>query len=441
MKRIFGTLVLCVLACALSGCMFTTSEDSLYRLPRLAGEYESLEAQIEALLALGAEYAAPTSGSNLQSVQMVDLDGDGSEEAVAFFRVAEDEKPMKIYIFKANEEESYEQYAVIEGTSASIYSINYTDLDGDGVRELLVGYRSSSDVQGFAVYPLERGTPQALLVTGYSRYASVDMNGDGRQELCIVYSDEESAARVDYYDWDGAQLRVQSSLRLSMAVAELSRLTTGTLSGGESAVFLTGVTGDGMCFTDVLALRDGKLQNAALGPEGDRIPTASPFPGLYPRDVDGDGVTEVPESRALVQLDREGEALSCVLWRQYGADGSARDVCAVFHNVSDGWELTLPEDWQLDGLAAVRGSMGGESAVTFYRRDEDGAYTKLLAIYYITGERREERARMGARFSLTRQVEAEYAAELFEPWDAALDEEGVRARFSLITAEWTMSDN
>ena len=70
-------------------------------LPKLSGEYESLESQIDALLSSGAEYAAPTSGSNLQSVQMIDLDGDGEEEAVAFFRRANDKKPMKICIVMA----------------------------------------------------------------------------------------------------------------------------------------------------------------------------------------------------------------------------------------------------------------------------------------------------------------------------------------------------
>ena len=130
-----AALVLCVLALALSGCIFTAPEATLYRLPKLAGEYESLEARIDALLAMGGEYAAPTSGSNLQSVQMIDLDSDGEEEAVAFFRFPNDKKPMKIYIFKANGD-SYEQYACIEGTSTLIYSVNYADLDGDGRREL-----------------------------------------------------------------------------------------------------------------------------------------------------------------------------------------------------------------------------------------------------------------------------------------------------------------
>lgn len=180
MKKTVAALVTGILALALSGCMFTTPEASLYRLPKLAGEYESLETQIDALLSTGGEYAAPTSGSNLQSVQMIDLDGDGVEEAVAFFRFPNDEKPMKIYIFKAKGD-SYEQYARIEGTSSLIYSVNYADLDGDGLREILVGYRSSSDVQGLSIYPMTAGSPEALLITGYSRYANIDMNGDGKQ--------------------------------------------------------------------------------------------------------------------------------------------------------------------------------------------------------------------------------------------------------------------
>ena len=69
MKRAGKLLVIGLFSLLLSGCMFTTPETSLYRLPKLAGEYESLESQIDALLTNGAEYAAPTSGSNLQSVQ------------------------------------------------------------------------------------------------------------------------------------------------------------------------------------------------------------------------------------------------------------------------------------------------------------------------------------------------------------------------------------
>ena len=439
MKRTRYALMLGALMLLLSGCAFTGSETSLYRLPKLSGEYESLEARLDELLDSGAEYAAPTSGSNLQSVQMVDLDGDGSEEAVAFFRRAGDEKPMKIYIFKAVDD-SYEQYAVIEGSAASIYSINYSDLDGDGRRELLVGYKSSSDVQGFAVYPLAEGKLTPLLVTGYSRYASLDLDGEGRQELLIIYSDEQSEARVDHYGWDGAQLRVQGTLHLSMAVAELSRLTVGTLVGGERALFVTGVTADNMTVTDVLTLRDGRLQNIALGPEGTKIPTATPFLGLYPREGD-DGVTEVPEAVPLQGSSRTGETLCCAVWQRFDVDGGTEETRMSFHNVADGWDLTLPEEWNREELSAERVSGGGETSVSFYRTDSDGSRWKLLTVYRLTGELREELAKVGDRFTLTRQLEATFAAELGEEWNVTLDEQTLRDRFSLIVAEWNAGDD
>ena len=440
MKKTVAALMLSVLALALSGCIFTAPEATLYRLPKLAGEYESLEARIDTLLAMGGEYAAPTSGSNLQSVQMIDLDSDGVEEAVAFFRFPNDKKPMKIYIFKANGD-SYEQYACIEGTSTLIYSVNYADLDGDGRREILVGYRSSSDVQGLSIYPMTAGSPEALLITGYSRYANIDMNGDGKQELLILCSDTESVGRVDYYDWADGTLTMRYSMRLSLSLAEVSRLTAGTLTGGENALFVTGVTADNLTVTDVLALRGERLQNIALGTDGNQMPAFSAFLGLFPRDENNDGVTEAPEARTLQRFDRESEIQYYVTWRQFSADGTAQDVCSSFHNVSDGWSLTLPDEWDKAKLTAERVSGGGETAVSFYRVGTGGAREKLLTIYRLTGEAREELANTGERITLARQVEAVYAAEIGETWDVQLTEQSLRDRFSLIMAEWTMGDN
>ena len=118
-KRRCAVLLALALATLLAGCGMSVQADDLYALPRLPAQYESLETEINTLLADGAEHAAPSSGSNLQSVQMVDLDGDGVEEAVAFLRRAADTKPMKIYFFKSDGG-SYRQMALIEGTASSI---------------------------------------------------------------------------------------------------------------------------------------------------------------------------------------------------------------------------------------------------------------------------------------------------------------------------------
>ncbi|MCC8356721.1 MAG: hypothetical protein LJU34_02545, partial [Oscillospiraceae bacterium] len=67
------------LTCA--GCM---SADELYSLPQQQEEYIQLQELIGQRIDEGGEYAAPTGGSNRQSVQLRDLDGDGVAEALAF---------------------------------------------------------------------------------------------------------------------------------------------------------------------------------------------------------------------------------------------------------------------------------------------------------------------------------------------------------------------
>ena len=73
--------------------------------------------------------------------------------------------------------------------------------------------------------------------------------------------------------------------------------------------------------------------------------------------------------------------------------------------------------------------------------DADGTREKLLTIYRLTGDMREELGSIGDRFALTRQVEAVYAAEIGETWNVQLTEQSLRERFSLIMAEWMMGDN
>ena len=174
-QRMLTAAVGLLLLLSASGCGFSFSPTDLYSLPQLPEEYTELNSSLNQLLESGAEYAAPVSGSNIQPVQLEDLDGDGEEEALAFFRNSADEKPLKIYIFTAGKQ-GYEQAAVIEGTGTSIYSIAYEDLDQDGRKELLVGWRVNTDLLALSVYTLRSGEPEELVQgTSYVKYAVIRM--------------------------------------------------------------------------------------------------------------------------------------------------------------------------------------------------------------------------------------------------------------------------
>ena len=71
----------------LTGCT-VPSGDELLAAPRPSSNYQTLQVKLEELLASGVSYTTPAAGENRSSVQLVDLNGDGIEEAITFFRGA-----------------------------------------------------------------------------------------------------------------------------------------------------------------------------------------------------------------------------------------------------------------------------------------------------------------------------------------------------------------
>ena len=445
-RRLCAGLAALLLAVLLSGCggiRMVFNPEELYTLPTLPAKYTELSGQINALLDGGAEYAAPVSGTNIQPVQLTDLDGDGREEAVAFFRKSDDEKPLKICIFSF-QEDRYEQVAVIEGSGTSVYSVVYSDMDSDGMTELIVGWKVSAELQALSVYTLRDGEVAELLRSvSYVKYANLDIDQDGRQELVVLRSDDEGDGIADFYGWQDGGLAPRSPARISMTMAELSqqgRVTAGTLRTGEPALFVTGVSEQSGAVTDVLAVRNGELANIVLAEATGVSSVLAPFCGLYPADINGDGLTEVPRP---IRIDDESP-FQRVEWNSFGLSGEPETVAATYHSMEDGWYLQLPSHWN-DRIQTERTSASGEVTITFYIQSADGRRGKpFLRIATLTGSNREVKATRGNRFLLSRQKSAVYTAELLDAndtWEYGVSADDIRAAFSLISAEWTAGDN
>ena len=448
-KKWAALLLMMSLSLVLAGCAMpklTLDPEELYALPELPARYTTLNQQLNAIQESGAEYAAPVSGSNIQPVQMVDLDGDGREEALAFFRQSDGEKPLKIYAFTDNGN-SYTQTAVIEGSGLAVYSIAYSDMNGDGRMEIIVGWRVSMDLQALAVYALEPGGARELARSNYVKYAVADLNGDGMQELTVFRANQDGVGAADCYLWKNGALTLSSTIRVSMTMAELSqqgKVTVGTLRSGEPALFVTGVAEGMRAMTDVLLLRGGELNNAVLSPTTGVSGESSRFRALYPTDINGDGVTEVPRTAALYGEELEGDTAQRVDWISFDAAGAAIRVLSTYHAIEDGWYLQLPDGWA-DTIYIGRSASADEASVTFYMGDSrDQSYTPVLRITTLSGSNRERLAVRTGRFILGRNDGVIYAGELLkgnEGWADGVTEDEVRNAFSLIAPEWSAGDN
>ena len=432
MKRIWRKMRLLLLAAAvllpLTGCIATSAVEDLFTLPQPPLEYTDLSETIGALLADGYEYAAPSAGQHIQSVQIVDLDWDGQAEALAFFRKPSEDKPLKILVFQSHGE-AYELLAVIESSGTSIERVEYEDMNADGVRDLVVGWKGSADVQNVAVYAV--GAEQKMLMqSNYTRYTVQDLDGDGIPSLLVMRSDTDGASVAEFYGWRGEAMTLENRTALSSTMSALSggSVVSGNLNEQTSAVFVTGINEQGMAVTDILHFREnGTLNNAALSRATGLSGLIYPYRQLQPQDLDGDGIIEIPAPRQVTVL---GKNDGLVDWMQCDTEGQTRCVATTYHCLSEGWYLVLPEAWNEGEITTVAQTGLWERQVTFRVGGE-----AVAAVYAITGENRESRALQGNRTVLCRQTDVVYAGEVMENV-LGYDNERLRGDFHLIVTSW-----
>lgn len=447
----------------LTGCFFRSPED-LYAVPKAPEDYKNLQAKIDEVRAAGAEYAAPLTGSYTQTIQLRDLDGDGIQEAVVFFRVTTSvnstEKPLKIYIFRQQPDDTFEAQIIIEGEGNAINSIAYEDLDGDGVRELVVSWVSSKSYE-LTAYSLHGSQAEEIMRESYTDFSILDLDKDNVKEVVLLnVNTTDSVYMADFYDYDPerSQMRMVDSAPMTkeiVGLADVRPLISGFIKGAgpdsyEPALFVTSNVSSGL-LTDVFAWREGHLVNITLNPQtGMSEATYRLANSVGLRDINNDSLLELPRATPFPDTQKAAgsDNFWSIQWMQYDIQGNAAPVFTTYYNGEDGWYLVLPEAW-----STLIDPTGGGQKITMARRDVAGSGERavvfslwngrenadpepFLTVYKLTGPNRLTRSLLGNRFVLTEEQDAIYAAEFTQGgWPCGLTAETLATQFHRIQPE------
>ncbi len=418
-RRLAALVLAACVALACAGC--TASVDELYSLPQMSEEYLQLQELIAQRIGSGSAYAAPIGGSNRQSVQLRDLDGDGVAEALAF--LVDDTDTPTVCIYRQSEDGDYYLSVIISGDGSAVASVDYADLTGDGCAELIIAWQISGDIRLLSVYALSdigQNEQMQLLSADCSQFMVSDLDGDGIDDLLDMRVDEGRSELV-MYSLVGGEV-VSSAAELSDGVSELRRTRTGTLSDGTLAVFAESSLGSEGLITDVFAAPEGTLENITMTPIG-RSNTLRPE-GIFAADLDGDQAMEVPVGN--------GDA-DILTWYSLDANGHMTPALSTVYNTADGWYLVLTGQLS-HGLVLDQYGSPGESAIMFtLAGDGTAPQGSVLIIYAITGDNRLDRAEQGGRFFLRETDTTVYAAQILSD---ALSSQDIIDNFYLIYADW-----
>lgn len=467
--RLLALAGLLALGCA--GCLFQ-SVDDLYILPALPEAYTGLEQTIQGTMEeLGAEYATISYGSNTSTVQLLDLDNDGTQEtAVVFLRVtAAEERPLRVCLFRRGNDGVFEKTHEIAGDGASINSVAYEDLTGDGVEEIIVSWQMSARVHILTAHMIHADEAVELMNTTYNAsYLVADLDGGEDQGREILVLQQNSTGQVggnraEYYRYQDGVMAMAYTAPLSDNIVEGITARTGLLSDGQPCVYVTAETQGGV-LTDILTLgRDGLHNVTRDENSGISSATFRAYTDVAATDINGDGILEIPLPVQVPNLMAEEARLQTastsatsspvpsesaypayyvIHWRQFDSRGNPATSCVTYHSVTDGWYLMLPDSWP-GNITVSRDdsrSSRGERAVVFYYwpDSEQSQPAAFLTIYTLTGNNRESWAARPGRFILYRDSTSIYAATLNgEVWDCGVDQEQLTQRFRLITTAWS----
>ena len=261
MKRFW---VSCALLLLLSGCTFYSGDDLLLA-PQPTKNFVALQEQLRKIRDGGAVYAVPQTGQNRSTVQLVDLDGDGEDEAIAFFRDSSTASTFTVYVFK-KQEDAYVLSDSVTGHGLSVQSVEYPLFRKDGGKGIAIAW-GLEDGQTSALTLCDYNTEghiKSLLNTDFMDYHLCDLTGDGTDEL-LVLSAERAAVLYRYQNGSVSELGRASVSREAVSIV---RLSTGFLTGGIPAVFAEERpdTGTGL-MTDIFVYGEGQLHNVSQNTE------------------------------------------------------------------------------------------------------------------------------------------------------------------------------
>ena len=421
----------------LSGCSMRTA-DQMYAIPKRSERYMDLQNQIDGAMD-GLSYCAPLSGENRQTVQMADLNGDGTQEYLVFAK-GSSERPLRILIF-AQQAEEIVLWDTIESNGTAFEQIEYVNMDDVPGAELVVGCQLSDQLmRSVSVYHFPGGKAQRLLNTNYSKYLTVDMDGNRVKELFVLRpgQTETDSGVAELYGMVDGTIQRSNEVNMSGPADKLKRILAGKLNDGHVAVYAASAVDESSLITDVFVWMGESLANISFSSEsGTSVHTLRNY-YVYAEDIDSDGVVELPSLIPMLTFGENtgNQRHDLIRWYALQSDGREVDKRYTYQNFVDGWYMELQPDWA-SRLTVIQ---QGNTHEFYLWNSSFDAVQKLMTVTVLTGQDREAQSQKEGCILLTKTDTAIFAATLeSDSKSFGITPENVTQSFHLIQQDWITS--
>ena len=337
----------------LSGCSLDV--ESYLRPPKVGDEQQAVQTALGEYIRDtygGVRYTAeyPVEGDSTAAYLLCDskgfsvTDSRDASLAVAFYSVAFATEQTHVNLLRKSGDQ-WVSVADIAGTGGDVSQVATGDLDGDGRAELITGWTTyDTRIRRLAVYSLQGGMTLINDANVYSAMYVGDLTADGNDDLMLLSAHVEGDVTASLYRLEDGKLVNAQSVSLDGGITAFGDMTLCRLSDEVNGLYVEGTKADGV----VTELIYGDA-NGLCAPFYDTATNSTPdttrHRRLAARDIDGDGMVEIPTHTVLADHTEQDVGGTVTLWRVWDyATGGWREHSATLVNPADGYMITL-SDW------------------------------------------------------------------------------------------------
>lgn len=351
-QRIAGIVLALAFLC---GCSFPGGgnvEDRL-RPPRGGGEQEVLLETLDKYLPGNYLLTFPRSGEHREAILYEDMDGDGKEEAVCFYR-RRDGNTHVLALRRSGEE--WIPLDDIQGGSADIDWVTWGNLPEGKL--LLVGwgiYNNSRD-RHLVLYSMGKQGLISQFETVCAAACMGDITRSGRDSLLIFQinsgNNNQNNVTASLYTYTDDSIVQEGVVSLDGYIRSFGTPQLAKVDAGQYGVFVDGYKDAAGITTELVYWENGTLKapfyNAETNTNTVTLREGLRTSLLTGGDVDGDGLWEWPQNRRLVgyQTVDIDKAQWLTTWMRF--DPEAKVPVRALYSLADpydGYYLILDADW------------------------------------------------------------------------------------------------
>ncbi|KKK33587.1 hypothetical protein WQ57_23500 [Mesobacillus campisalis] len=190
----------------LGGCGLLPEPSSLIQAPSTvsaeAGSQENLAALARSHVPRGTVLSVPSAPIGEDSVLPADFDADGKDEVVVLYHARDSHNQVGAFVLQ-QEGQDWKKAFTVKGSGYEISWASTNDITGDGVPELLLGWKVGNLAGNvLEIYQNQNGKFQQLKKLNFHQLELIDFEGDLQSRLAVWKKDVVDAFEVDLLKWE-----------------------------------------------------------------------------------------------------------------------------------------------------------------------------------------------------------------------------------------------